>query len=168
MGFLVYFLSYFVLLDFLSDCLNIFVFALAELLLQVETVQLGLLFLGYIYSQLDNKRLLGRYNVMSMVHTTFLAVYLFEHFPVIAPSLSTDLPQDREHFLIDRWSRASTHAWLIRYRDRQAYFIPSPYAGATFLPVVEMTLVIAPNSNDAAWLVVDNYVTIALATCFQL
>lgn len=83
--FFAFFLSYFVLPDYLADGPSQTVFLLVVLLARGEPIALAPFFLGSIYRQLDLvhadlARSLGRCIHLSMVHTSFLLAYFFEHF----------------------------------------------------------------------------------------
>ncbi|KAE9446002.1 hypothetical protein C3L33_22095, partial [Rhododendron williamsianum] len=89
-GFFAFFLSYFVLPGYLADSPSPAVFLLALFLARGECVALAPLFLGPLHCQLDLvhadlARSLERCDHLSMVHTSFLLAYFFEHFPIVAP-----------------------------------------------------------------------------------
>ncbi|KAE9445482.1 hypothetical protein C3L33_22621, partial [Rhododendron williamsianum] len=91
-GFLVYWLSFFVIPDFPYEGPNHTVFPLAVSLTRGDFVPLGPLFLGSLFHRLDQvhadtERSLGRYDMVSVVHTQFLMAFCFEHFPSLTPSL---------------------------------------------------------------------------------
>lgn len=131
-GFLEYFLSNFVLPNFPSESVSPFVFPLAACLTHGEAVALGPFFLGCLFNHLeqvhtDMERSLGRYDMISMIHLSFLLAFFFEHYPTIAPPQSTAPARGRRRFLIERWSCASSRALLSSYCDRSVHFLPSPY-----------------------------------------
>ncbi|KAE9444962.1 hypothetical protein C3L33_23140, partial [Rhododendron williamsianum] len=108
-GFLVYWLSFFVIPDFPYEGPNHTVFPLAVSLARGDFVPLGPLFLGSLFHRLDQvhadtERSLGRYDMVSVVHTQFLMAFCFEHFPSLAPS-PVDLSWSEEpRPRIMRWS----------------------------------------------------------------
>ncbi|KAE9444658.1 hypothetical protein C3L33_23444, partial [Rhododendron williamsianum] len=131
-GFLEYFLSNFVLPNFPSKSVSPFAFPLAACLTHGEAVALGPFFLGCLFNHLeqvhtDMERSLGLYDMISMIHLSFLLAFFFEHYPAIAPPQSTAPARGRRRFLIERWSCASSRALLSSYCDRSVHFLPSPY-----------------------------------------
>lgn len=131
-GFLMYFLSNFVLPDFPSESVSPFVFPLAACLAHNEAVALGPFFLGCLFNHLDwvhtnMERSLGRYDMISMIHSSFLLAFFFEYCPAIAPPPSTVPARGRRCFWIERWSGASSRTLLSSYCDRSPYFLPRPY-----------------------------------------
>ncbi|KAG5540965.1 hypothetical protein RHGRI_021003 [Rhododendron griersonianum] len=112
-GFLVYWLSFFVIPDFPYEGPNHTVFPLAVSLTLGDFVPLGPLFLGSLFHRLDQvhadtERSLGRYDMVSVVHTQFLMAFCFEHFPSLAPS-PVDLSWSEEpRPRIMRWSGVSS------------------------------------------------------------
>ncbi|KAF7134277.1 hypothetical protein RHSIM_Rhsim08G0137100 [Rhododendron simsii] len=171
-GVLVDFLSNFILPDFLSESVSPFVFPLAACLAQGEAVALGPFFLGCLFNHFDRvhtdmERSLGRYDIISMIHSSFLLAFFFEHCPAIAPSPSTVPAQGRRRFWIERWSGASSRALLSSYCDRSAHFLPRPYTiqleGMTnnddfFLPM-RMVLSTSGLAGDLARAVINSYCT---------
>ncbi|KAG5524670.1 hypothetical protein RHGRI_031371 [Rhododendron griersonianum] len=132
-GFLVYWLSFFVIPDFPYEGPNQTVFPLAVSLARGDFVPLGPLFLGSLFHRLDQvhtdtERSMGRYDLVSVVHTQFLMAFCFEHLPSLAPS-AADLSWNEEpHPRIMRWSGASsTKSWGKRVDDASC-FLPRPYA----------------------------------------
>lgn len=115
-GFFAFFLSYFVLSDgyYPSDNLSPAVFSLAVLLACGEPIALAPLFLGSLRRQLDLvhtdlARSLGRCDHLSMVHTSFLLTYFYEHFHTIAPILQ-NFPALAQRSRAKRWYGASSDA----------------------------------------------------------
>ncbi|KAG5553173.1 hypothetical protein RHGRI_011143 [Rhododendron griersonianum] len=132
-GFLVYWLSFFVIPDFPYEGPNHTVFPLAVSLARGDFVSLGPLFLGSLFHRLDQvhadtERSLGRYDMVSVVQTQFLMAFCFEHFPSLAPS-PVDLSWSEEpRPRIMRWSGvSSTKPWGRRIDD-VGTFLPRPYA----------------------------------------
>ncbi|KAG5557745.1 hypothetical protein RHGRI_007862 [Rhododendron griersonianum] len=132
-GFLVYWLSLFVIPDFPYEGPNHTVFPLAVSLARGDFVPLGPLFLGSLFHRLDQvhadtERSLGHYDMVSVVHTQFLMAFCFEHFPSLAPS-PVDLSWSEEPCpRITRWSGvSSTKPWGRRIDD-VGTFLPRPYA----------------------------------------
>ncbi|KAG5536632.1 hypothetical protein RHGRI_024155 [Rhododendron griersonianum] len=132
-GFLVYWLSFFVIPDFPYEGPNHTVFPLAVSLARRDIIPLGPLFLGSLFHHLDQvhantERSLGRYDMVSVVHTQFLMAFCFEHFPSLAPS-PVDLSWSEEPCpRITRWSGvSSTKPWGRRIDDVGTFF-PRPYA----------------------------------------
>ncbi|KAI8530263.1 hypothetical protein RHMOL_Rhmol11G0043000 [Rhododendron molle] len=108
-GFLVYWLSFFVIPDFPYEGPNHTVFLLAVSLARGDFVPLGPLFLGYLFHHLDQvhvdtERSMGRYVMVSVVHTQFLMAFCFEHFPSLVPSLADISEGEEPRPRIMRWS----------------------------------------------------------------
>ncbi|KAG5552148.1 hypothetical protein RHGRI_010300 [Rhododendron griersonianum] len=132
-GFLVYWLSFFVIPDYPYEGPNHTVFPLTVSLARGDFVPLGPLFLGSLFHRLDQvhadtERSLGRYDTVSVVHTQFLMAFYFEHFSSLAPS-PVDLSWSEEPCpRIMRWSGvSSTKPWGRRIDDIGT-FLPRPYA----------------------------------------
>ncbi|KAG5523899.1 hypothetical protein RHGRI_030784 [Rhododendron griersonianum] len=132
-GFLVYWLSFFVIPDFPYEGPNHTIFPLTVSLARGDFDPLGPLFLGSLFHRLDQvhadtERSLGRYDMVSVVHTQFLMAFCFEHFPSLAPS-PVDLSWSEEPCpRIMRWSGvSSTKPWGRRIDD-VGTFLPRPYA----------------------------------------
>ncbi|KAG5524136.1 hypothetical protein RHGRI_030958 [Rhododendron griersonianum] len=132
-GFLVYWLSFFVINDFPYEGSNHTVFPLAVSLARGDFVPLGPLFLGSLFHRMDQvhadtERSLGRYDMVSVVHTQFLMAFCFEHFPSLAPS-PVDLSWSEEPCpRIMRWSGVSSTKPWGRQIDDVGTFLPRPYA----------------------------------------
>ncbi|KAE9447684.1 hypothetical protein C3L33_20418, partial [Rhododendron williamsianum] len=132
-GFLVYRLSFFVIPDFPYEGPNHTVFPLAVSLARWDFVPLGPLFLGSLFHRLDQvyidaERSMGRYNMVSVVHTQFLMAFCLEHFPSLAPSPTDISGGDEPRPRIMRWSGvSSTKSWGNQIDDVGAFF-PRPYA----------------------------------------
>ncbi|KAG5531172.1 hypothetical protein RHGRI_025958 [Rhododendron griersonianum] len=128
-GFLVYWLSFFVIPDFPYEGPNQTVFPLAR----GDFVPLGPLFLGSLFHRLDQvhtdtERSMGRYDLVSVVHTQFLMAFCFEHLPSLAPSAADLSWSEEPRPRIMRWSGASsTKSWGKRVDDASC-FLPRPYA----------------------------------------
>ncbi|KAF7124018.1 hypothetical protein RHSIM_Rhsim12G0101900 [Rhododendron simsii] len=132
-GFLVYWLSFFVIPEFPYEGPNYTIFPLAASLARGDFVPLGPLFLGSLFHRLDQvhadtERSMGRYDMVSVVHTQFLMAFCFEHFPSLAPSPADISEGDEPRPRIMRWSGvSSTKPWGKRIDDADAFF-PRPYA----------------------------------------
>ncbi|KAF7134869.1 hypothetical protein RHSIM_Rhsim08G0147800 [Rhododendron simsii] len=132
-GFLVYWLSFFVIPEFPYEGPNYTVFPLAVSLARGDFVPLGPLFLGSLFHRLDQvhadtERSMGRYDMVSVVHTQFLMAFCFEHFPSLAPSPADISEGEEPRPRIMRWSGvSSTKPWGKRIDDADA-FLPRPYA----------------------------------------
>ncbi|KAF7146582.1 hypothetical protein RHSIM_Rhsim04G0055800 [Rhododendron simsii] len=132
-GFLVYWLSFFVIPEFPYEGPNYTVFPLAVSLARGDFVPLGPLFLGSLFHRLDQvhadtERSMGRYDMVSVVHTQFLMAFCFEHFPSLAPSPADISEGEEPRPRIMRWSGvSSTKPWGKRVDDADAFF-PRPYA----------------------------------------
>ncbi|KAF7116967.1 hypothetical protein RHSIM_RhsimUnG0008800 [Rhododendron simsii] len=132
-GFLVYWLSFFVIPEFPYEGPNYTVFPLAVSLARGDFVPLGPLFLGSLFHRLDQvhadtERSIGRYDMVSVVHTQFLMAFCFEHFPSLAPSPADISEGEEPRPRIMRWSGvSSTKPWGKRIDDADA-FLPRPYA----------------------------------------
>ncbi|KAG5532032.1 hypothetical protein RHGRI_026601 [Rhododendron griersonianum] len=132
-GFLVYWLSFFVIPDFPYEGPNQTVFPLAVSLASGDFVPLGPLFLGSLFHRLDQvhtdtERSMGRYDLVSVVHTQFLMAFCFEHLPSLAPSAADLSWSEEPRPRIMRWSGASsTKSWGKRVDDASR-FLPRPYA----------------------------------------
>ncbi|KAG5528020.1 hypothetical protein RHGRI_028826 [Rhododendron griersonianum] len=132
-GFLVYWLSFFVIPDFPYEGPNQTVFPLAVSLARGDFVPLGPLFLGSLFHRLDQvhtdtERSMGRYDLVSVVHTQFLMAFCFEHLPSLAPSAADLSWSEEPRPRIMRWSGASsTKSWGKRVDDASC-FLPRPYA----------------------------------------
>ncbi|KAG5525346.1 hypothetical protein RHGRI_031876 [Rhododendron griersonianum] len=132
-GFLVYWLSFFVIPDFPYEGPNQTVFPLAVSLARGDFVPLGPLFLGSLFHRLDQvhtdtERSMGRYDLVSVVHTQFLMAFCFEHLPSLAPSAADLSWSEEPRPRIMRWSGASsTKSWGKRVNDASC-FLPRPYA----------------------------------------
>ncbi|KAF7116965.1 hypothetical protein RHSIM_RhsimUnG0009600 [Rhododendron simsii] len=90
-GFLVYWLPFFVIPDFPYEGSNHTILPFEESLAKGEFVLLRPLFMGSLFQHLDQvhadtERSMGRYDMVSVVHTQFLMAFCFEHFPSLAPS----------------------------------------------------------------------------------
>ncbi|KAF7127212.1 hypothetical protein RHSIM_Rhsim11G0005100 [Rhododendron simsii] len=90
-GFLLYWLSFFVIPNFSYEGPNHTIFPLAVSLARRDFVLLGPLFLGSLFHHLDQvhadiERSMGCYDMVSVVHTQFLMAFCFEHFPSLASS----------------------------------------------------------------------------------
>lgn len=113
-GFFAFFLSYFVLPDYPSDSPSPAVFPLAVLLARGEPIALAPLFLGSLHRQLDLvhtdlARSLGRCDHLSMVHTSFLLTYFYEHFPTIA-LVPRSFPASAQRSRVEWWYGTSSDA----------------------------------------------------------
>ncbi|KAG5540484.1 hypothetical protein RHGRI_020633 [Rhododendron griersonianum] len=132
-GFLVYWLSFFVIPNFPYEGPNQIVFPLTVSLARGDFVPLGPLFLGSLFHRLDQvhidtERSMGRYDLVSVVHTQFLMAFCFEHFPSLAPSAADLSWSEEPRPRITRWSGASsTKSWGKRVDDASR-FLPRPYA----------------------------------------
>ncbi|KAG5524063.1 hypothetical protein RHGRI_030905 [Rhododendron griersonianum] len=132
-GFLVYWLSFFVVPDFPYEGLNHNVFPLTVSLARGDFVLLGPFFLGSLFHRLDqvhtdSKRSMGCYDMVSVVHTQFLMAFCFEHFPSLAPSPADISGGDESQPRIMRWSGvSSTKSWGNQIDDAGAFFL-RPYA----------------------------------------
>ncbi|KAF7151002.1 hypothetical protein RHSIM_Rhsim02G0154000 [Rhododendron simsii] len=132
-GFLVYWLSFFVILDFPYEGPNHTVFPLAASLARGDFVPLGPLFLGSLFHLLDQihadtERSMGRYDMVLVVHTKFLMAFCFEHFPSLAPSPVDISGGEKPRPRIMRWSGVSSKkSWGKRIDDADTFF-PRPYA----------------------------------------
>ncbi|KAG5542165.1 hypothetical protein RHGRI_021881 [Rhododendron griersonianum] len=132
-GFFVYWLSFFVIPDFPFEGPNQTVFPLAVSLARGDFVPLGPLFLGSLFHRLDQvhsdtERSMGRYDLVSVVHTQFLMAFCFEHLPSLAPSAADLSWSEEPRPRIMRWSGASsTKSWGKRVDDASR-FLPRPYA----------------------------------------
>ncbi|KAF7113508.1 hypothetical protein RHSIM_RhsimUnG0116700 [Rhododendron simsii] len=132
-GFLVYWLSFFMIPEFPYEGPNHIVFPLAVGLARGDFVPLGPLFLGSLFHRLDlvhanTERSMGRYDMVSVVHTLFLMAFCFEHFPSLAPFPVDISGGDESRPWVMRWSRvSSTKPWGKRIDDDDAFFL-RPYA----------------------------------------
>ncbi|KAE9445670.1 hypothetical protein C3L33_22432, partial [Rhododendron williamsianum] len=132
-GFLVYWLSFFVIPDFPYEGPNHTVFPLAVSLAWGDFVPLGPLFLGSLFHRLDQvhadtERSLGCYDMVSVVHMQFLMAFCFEHFPSLAPSPANFSWNEEPRPRIMRWSGvSSTKSWGKQIDDAGTFF-PRPYA----------------------------------------
>lgn len=165
-----YFLFNFVLPDFPSEIVSPFVFPFAACLVHDEAVALGPFFLGCLFNHLDlvhtdMERSLGRYDMISMIHSSFLLAFFFKHCPTIAPPPSTVPARGRQRFWIERWSGASSRALLSSYYGRSAHFLPCPYMvqlegmaenNDFFLPM-RMLLSTAGLADELARTIINSY-----------
>ncbi|KAG5561577.1 hypothetical protein RHGRI_004580 [Rhododendron griersonianum] len=132
-GFLVYWLSFFVIPDFPYEGPNQTVFPLAVSLARGDFVPLEPLFLGSLFHRLDQvhtdtERSMGRYDLVSVVQTQFLMAFCFEPLPSLAPSAADLSWSEEPRPRIMRWSGASsTKSWGKRVDDASR-FLPRPYA----------------------------------------
>ncbi|KAE9444681.1 hypothetical protein C3L33_23421, partial [Rhododendron williamsianum] len=132
-GFLVYWLSFFVIPDFPYEGPNHTIFPLAVSLARGDFVPLGPLFLGSLFHCLDQvhmdaERSMGRYDMVLVVHTQFLMAFCFEHFPSLAPPPADLSWSEEPRPRIMRWSGvSSTKSWGNQI-DNAAAFFPRPYA----------------------------------------
>jgi hypothetical protein len=90
-AFLVQFLSLFLFPDFPHEGPRREMIPLAAVLAAEKKLPLGPMFLGHLYRQLDRtaqdfERSMGRYEITSMIHISFLLGFFYEYFPAIAPS----------------------------------------------------------------------------------
>ncbi|KAG5531709.1 hypothetical protein RHGRI_026361 [Rhododendron griersonianum] len=132
-GFLIYWLSFFVIPDFPYEGPNHTVFPLAVSLARGDFVPLGPLFLGSLFHHLDQvhtdaERSMGRYDMVSVVHTQFFMAFCFKHFPSLAPPPADLSWSEEPRPRIMRWSGvSSTKSWGNQI-DNAAAFFPRPYA----------------------------------------
>ncbi|KAE9465282.1 hypothetical protein C3L33_02812, partial [Rhododendron williamsianum] len=149
------------------------VFPLAVLLARGEPVALAPLFLGSLYRQLDLvhadfARSLGKCGQLSMVHTSFLLAYFFEHFPIVAPPSRT-FQASAARSRAEQWYGTSNDVSWYEACNVAANFTPRPYNSASpgvvgigqcLLPV-SSSLSVA-SSGDSVARVVINSTLIAL------
>ncbi|KAE9444999.1 hypothetical protein C3L33_23103, partial [Rhododendron williamsianum] len=168
-----YLLSSFVLPNYSADNPSPTVFPLAVLLARGEPIALAPLFLGSLYRQLDLvhadlARSLGRCDHLSMVHTSFLLAYFFEHFHTITPLPRTFLASANRSWA-ERWFGTSSDASWYEACDIAVNFTPRPYSftspgvvgiGQCLLPV--RSSVLAASGNDHIAQAVINSTLIAL------
>jgi Plant mobile domain len=129
-----FFLSFFIFTDYPSESLSRWVFPLAARLAGGVAVPLGPFFLGHLYRQLDQargdqERSAGRYDVSSMINTSFLLAFFFEHFRPLRPTREEMVvDEDLAPFLIERWSDVPCVEYLAEHAGDFANFRPRPYS----------------------------------------
>lgn len=133
-----------------EDNLHSLVFAMATLLAQRKQVVLGALFLGSLFSRLDEcahnmVRSVGRYDVVSYVEANFLQMFLWERFCHLAPQplefepvppvVVNGVQKVQTSRLVDRSRRWFGASWSETQRrtlrhviDEEASFVFCPYS----------------------------------------
>ncbi|XP_058191445.1 uncharacterized protein LOC131308524 [Rhododendron vialii] len=133
--FFAFFLSYFMFPDYPADSSSPSVFLLVVLLARGECIALAPLFLGSLHCQLDLvhadlARSLGRCDHLSMVHTSFILTYFFEHFPIIALAPHEFLASSSRS-RSERWFGTNSDSLWYRACDVEESFVPRPYGTTT-------------------------------------